>query len=107
MVFPILGIIIACLSLPLVVYAGERTIRRTITRPQLFRSVSAPQKPSERLVGKMAEGRPATPRRKTTSSLGEEGPVRADTNASEASWLSTSTAETYVRGMSLEKVGLD
>lgn len=100
MVLPVLGIILACISLPLVIYAGQRTIGRSIPRPQIFRSVSAP-------AGKIAEGRPVTPPRRKSESEVDGGVTRVDTNASEASWLSTSTAETYVRGMGLEKVGLD
>lgn len=102
MVLTILGIILACLSIPFLVYAGERTIGRQIPRPQLFRSVSAPPRPSPRAVDAK---RPETTRRQTTP--GESGPQRVDTNASERSWMSTSTAETYVRGMPLEKIGLD
>lgn len=102
MVFPILGIILACLSLPFFVYAGERTIGRRIPRPRLFRSFSAPPRPSPHVIT-ASEERPSTPRRQTTT----DGPQRVDTNASECSWMSTSTGETYVRGMGLEKVGLD
>ncbi|RPB03515.1 hypothetical protein L873DRAFT_1669385 [Choiromyces venosus 120613-1] len=93
MVF-ILGIILACLSLPLVIYAGERTTGRRIPRPQLFRSFSAP----DPYTKQERESSPAPLARRQTM----DPPKRVDTTRSDTSWKTTSTGETYVRGVSLE-----
>ncbi|KAG0134387.1 hypothetical protein HOY82DRAFT_481437 [Tuber indicum] len=93
MVF-ILGIILACLSLPLVVYAGERTTGRRIPRPRIFRSLSAPGPYTK----EERESSPAPQARRRTM----DPPERADTTRSDSSWRTTSTGETYVRGVPLE-----
>lgn len=92
MVF-VLGIILACLSLPLVIYAGERTTGRRIPRPQIFRSLSAP----DPYTKQERESSPAPPARRQTM----DSPRRADTTRSDTSWRTTSTGETYVREVSL------
>ena len=92
MVF-VLGIILACLSLPLVIYAGERTTGRRIPRPQIFRSLSAP----DPFTKQERESSPAPPARRQTM----DSPRRADTTRSDTSWRTTSTGETYVREVSL------
>jgi len=108
------GVILALLSLPFMVYAGDRTIRR-IPRPEFVRSLS------ERLRNKRREdaevdgtsnlqSAPTSPslpsatvrptlRRAMTSN---DGIGRVDTGFSVAS------NDTYIRGpMTLEKTGLD
>lgn len=91
---PVLGIILACLSLPLLVYAGERTTGRRIPRPRFIRSLSAPTPYTKQ----ERESSPAPPARRKTM----DSPKRADTTRSDTSWKTTSTGETYVRGVSLE-----
>lgn len=96
MPLPIIGIIIACISIPFLVYAGERTTGRRIPRPNLFRSLSAPtpllageieSKTSDE--GKKEQVRAnASRRRRTTEGTGV---MRVATNAS---W---SSDESYVR----------
>jgi hypothetical protein len=109
MFITITGLILAVLSLPFIVYAGDRTIRR-IPRPEFVRSLS------ESMVGRLrrrsstnsdatirsAPTTPVTPtptlRRAMTDS---ERVGRVDTG------FSVSSGETYFRGVTLEKMGLD
>ncbi|PWW78554.1 hypothetical protein C7212DRAFT_350665 [Tuber magnatum] len=88
-----LGIILACLSLPFIVYAGERTTGRRIPRPRIFRSLSAPTPYTKQ----ERESSPPPPARRQTM----DSPKRVDTTRSDASWQTTSTRETYVRGVPL------
>ena len=113
------GVILAMLSIPFIVYAGERTIHRPRPKPQFVRS-----------LGETMPGRLAPAKRRSASDCGEnttrpdddasqmgsqedEGPSirRTDTGLSGLTRVSTgfsvSSEETYVRGMTLEKIGLD
>lgn len=106
---PVVSIIIAVLSLPFVVYAGERTFNKRLPRPAFVRRFS------ESVVGKkksdlapipeggviaVEEERPKQERSHSDSEISPVG-QRAETGFSVAS------NETYIRGMPLSKLGVD
>jgi len=110
----IAGVILAVLSLPFMVYGGDRTIRR-LPRPEFVRSLSDRLRNKykedaelDRAAG--AQSAPASPSHASTAirpglrraMTSQDGISRIDTGFSMAS------NDTYIRGpMTLEKTGLD
>lgn len=124
MMLMLTGLILAVLSIPFIVYAGERTIQRTLPKPRFVRNLS------ETVSGRLAptKRRSSDPGATTTrddddvqmaSQSGSQregerpGIRRTDTGPSDpdlarvSTGFSVSSGETYVRGMTLEKIGLD
>jgi hypothetical protein len=114
MIITITSIILAVLSLPFIVYAGERTVRG-LPRPTFVRSFSDStiKKPKKPILAdsdeEAEEGSDGTPEMLSTLTspalrrMATDGDYfgRADTG------FSVSSGETYIRGMPLERVGLD
>jgi len=114
MLFTITGVILAVLSLPFMVYGGDRTIRR-LPRPGFVRSLSNRLRNKykedaelDRAAG--AQSAPASPSHTSTAirpglrrAMTSQGGIsRIDTG------LSVASNDTYIRGpMTLEKTGLD
>ena len=84
------------------VAAGDRSSRR-LPRPRFVRSISESMYPRQRRSssGESSAGAPALQRMVDGRSEGFARGARADTG------FSVSSGETYVRGMPLEKGGLD
>jgi hypothetical protein len=107
---PVVGIILAVLSLPFVVYAGERTFNQRIPRPAFVRSWSESVTGKRKRIEKLpvvTEGEVASdeerPKQERSHSDSEISPVgeRVQTG------FSVATQETYIRGMPLSKLGVD
>jgi hypothetical protein len=111
MFFTLAGVILAVLSLPFIVIAGERATNRRLPQPAFVRSLSDSMARRRRkktenegsTKGNTTAPRPSELRRAATDStirnMDQIGRVETG--------FSASSGETYVRGMSLEKIGLD
>lgn len=115
MMLALTGVILAMLSIPFIVFAGERTIHRTLPKPQFVRSLSGRLAPAKRRSASDC-GENTTRSDDDASQMesqADEGPSihRTDTELSGLTRVNTgfsvSSEETYVRGMTLEKMGLD
>jgi hypothetical protein len=112
MIITITGLILAVLSIPFIVYAGDRTARR-IPRPEFVRSLS------ESMVGRLR-------RRSSGESLDSDAtlintpntpftpppplrrfPTNIDRLGLADTPFSVSSGESYFRGVTLEKMGVD
>jgi hypothetical protein len=112
MIIEITGLILAVLSLPFIVYAGDRTVRR-IPRPEFVRSLS------ESMAGRLGRRRRDSTDSDATIRSAPNTPVtpsthtlrRSQTNADRIGWVDTgfsiSSGESYFRGVTLEKMGVD
>ncbi|KAF8536682.1 hypothetical protein BDD12DRAFT_277657 [Trichophaea hybrida] len=112
MFFTLAGVILAVLSLPFIVIAGDRNAMRRLPKPAFIRSLS------ESTVGRLREksesegssGRAVTsPRPNELRRVATDSTVRGDMDriGRVETGFSVSSGETYVRGMTLEKIGLD
>lgn len=110
----IAGVILTMLSLPFIVYGGDRTIRR-LQRPRFVRSLSDRLRNKYREDAELdraagAQSAPGSPSH--TSAAIRPGPRRAMTTGDGISrtetGFSVASNDTYIRGpMTLEKTGLD
>jgi hypothetical protein len=119
----VIALILACLSLPLMVYAGGMGVANKLPRPRFLRAVTdslvstkkIPQKPNE-IEEPEDEPPPHPPQRAMTVSDIDAQTLRTrtdtgfstDTGYSERSWMTISSGETYIRGRTgLAYTGLD
>ncbi|KAA8912411.1 hypothetical protein FN846DRAFT_903554 [Sphaerosporella brunnea] len=108
MIVTITGLILAVLSLPFIVYAGDRTVGR-LPRPGFVRSLS------ESMVGRLkrrdSDLDETTRSVRNTSATPTPTLERTQTDAGRVGRVDTgfsiSSQETYFRGVTLEKMGVD